>query len=107
MRPVITKFLPATDTKGARIKATSPGIGSITIGYDYALDTQMVHRKAFRALLAKFPLNLQSRDASDARPGLDRWVQESIKSGTHVFIPSFYAGVYCDFCAQTIDMPKA
>ena len=47
-----TKYLRATDTKGLRIKASAFG-GSITIGYDYALDTQDVHRAAADALIAK------------------------------------------------------
>ena len=47
-----TKYLRATDTKGSRIKASAFG-GSITIGYDYALDTQDVHRAAADALIAK------------------------------------------------------
>ena len=47
-----TRYLRATDTKGARIKATAWG-GSVTIGYPYALDTQDAHRAAADALIAK------------------------------------------------------
>jgi hypothetical protein len=47
-----TKYLRATNVRGARIKASAWG-GSVTIGYDYALDAQDVHRAAADALIAK------------------------------------------------------
>jgi len=47
-----TKFLGATNTKGARIKASAWG-GSVTVPYDYALSTEGAHRAAAEALIAK------------------------------------------------------
>lgn len=47
-----TKYVKATNTKGGRIKATA-WAGSITIGYNHALDTQDNHRAAANALIAK------------------------------------------------------
>ena len=47
-----TKYLRATDTKGSRIKASAFG-GSITVGYDYELNTWENHRAAADALIAK------------------------------------------------------
>ena len=47
-----TKYVQATNTRGSRIKATAWG-GSITIGYDYALDTDGAHKAAADALIAK------------------------------------------------------
>ena len=47
-----TKYLGPTNTKGARIKASAWG-GSVTIGYDYALDAQGNHKAAADALIAK------------------------------------------------------
>ena len=47
-----TRYLGATNTKGGRIKATA-WAGSITIGYNHALDTQDNHRAAANALIAK------------------------------------------------------
>jgi hypothetical protein len=47
-----TKYLRATNVRGARIKATAAA-GSITIGYDYALDAQDNHKAAADALIAK------------------------------------------------------
>lgn len=49
---ITTKFLGATNTRGARIKATS-WLGSVTVGYDYALETNENHLAAIKALLAK------------------------------------------------------
>jgi hypothetical protein len=47
-----TRYLGPTNTKGGRIKATA-GAGSITIGYDYALNTDGNHKAAADALIAK------------------------------------------------------
>jgi hypothetical protein len=51
-----TRYLGATNTKGGRIKATA-WAGSITIGYNHALDTQDNHRAAANALIAKMGWN--------------------------------------------------
>jgi len=47
-----TKYIKATNTRGSRIKATAWG-GTITVGYDYALDTDGAHKAAADALIAK------------------------------------------------------
>jgi len=47
-----TKFIKATNATGERIKATA-WAGSVTIGYDYALDAQGNHKAAADALIAK------------------------------------------------------
>jgi hypothetical protein len=52
MQAIITKYLPATATKGSRIKATCDA-GSITISYPHELSGQAVHRTAAEALAAK------------------------------------------------------
>ena len=55
MQAIITKYLPATDRRGSRIKATCAS-GSVTIPYPYELSGQAVHRAAAEALVAKqFP----------------------------------------------------
>lgn len=51
-----TKFIRATNVTGERIKATAWG-GSVTVGYDYALDGQGNHRAAADALIAKMGWN--------------------------------------------------
>jgi hypothetical protein len=49
---IITKFISATNTRGARIKATS-WHGSVTIPYDHALSEGRAHRAAADALCVK------------------------------------------------------
>ena len=52
MQGIETKYIKATDTKGSRIKASAFG-GSITVGYDYELDTAENHAAAAMALIEK------------------------------------------------------
>lgn len=47
---IITKYLPATNTHGSRIKATS-WKGSVTITYPFDLDGSLAHEKAALTLL--------------------------------------------------------
>jgi hypothetical protein len=47
-----TKYLRATNVRGARIKATAAA-GSVTVGYDHALNTDGAHKAAADALIAK------------------------------------------------------
>lgn len=54
MQSITTKYLPATDTKGSRIKATaSGGGGSVTVGYRDELNTDQNHVEAAKALCSK------------------------------------------------------
>jgi hypothetical protein len=50
---ILSKYIPATNTKGSRIKAYCER-GSITIPYPYELSGAACHREAVYALLAKF-----------------------------------------------------
>lgn len=52
MQAIVTKYLPATNTKPSRIKATSSA-GSVTVSYSYDLDTEGCHRQAAQALCEK------------------------------------------------------
>lgn len=47
-----TKFIRATNVTGERIRASAWG-GSVTVGYDYALNTEDAHKAAADALIAK------------------------------------------------------
>ena len=51
-----TKYLPATNTQGARIKATANGF-SVTIGFPYDLDEAHAHYSAVMALNNKHGLD--------------------------------------------------
>ena len=52
MQAIHTKYLPATNTRGSRIKATA-GAGSVIISYPHELSGQAAHRAAADALCAK------------------------------------------------------
>lgn len=59
MQSIITKYLPATNTRAARIKAQASGWGdgrsipAMTFSYDYALEAEDNHRRAAHALADK------------------------------------------------------
>jgi hypothetical protein len=53
MQAIHSKYLPATESKGSRIKATCER-GSITIPYPHELSGNECHREAVRQLVAQF-----------------------------------------------------
>lgn len=53
MQAIEVKYLPATNTKGARIKATASA-GSVTVGWPYELSGEEAHKVAALALCNKF-----------------------------------------------------
>jgi len=53
MQAIVTKYLSPTNFSGSRIKATAQA-GSVTLSWDYALDTTGNHRAAAIALADKF-----------------------------------------------------
>ena len=53
MQSITTKYLPATNVRGSRIKASCER-GSVTISYPHELSGDAVHCAAVDALLAKF-----------------------------------------------------
>lgn len=53
MQAILTKFIGASQTRGARIKATADR-GAIVIAYNYGADEQEAHIAAAAALVAKF-----------------------------------------------------
>lgn len=61
---IFTKFLPATDCLGARIKATTGcKTASITIPYPYELSGSDCHRLAAEALASKIGANKNMKHA--------------------------------------------
>lgn len=52
MQAIQTKYLPMTNTRLSRIKATAAA-GTITVSYDHSLDVEGNHRAACDALRAK------------------------------------------------------
>ena len=53
MRAIFTKYIPATNTKGPRIKAYDGEGNSVTLPYRQDLDTEDMHMQAMQMLVAK------------------------------------------------------
>ena len=71
MDAIHTKYLPATNNSGSRIKAYTPGFGdrkgfTATVPYNHALSGVDVHFEAVKALIEKNKLNW---DLTDVRYG--------------------------------------
>ena len=50
MKAIQTSYLPCTNHRGSRIKATAEGVTPLTIGYPHELDLPGAHEKAAQAL---------------------------------------------------------
>jgi len=50
MKAIQTRYLPCTDHRGSRIKASAEGVKSLTIGYPHECDSYHAHKKAAQAL---------------------------------------------------------
>ena len=53
MKAIETKYIPASDTKPSRIKATAEGGHSLTVGYSHELNDADAHRYAAELLQQK------------------------------------------------------
>ncbi len=53
MKAIQTKYLPATNFRGSRIKATAEGWGAAIIDYPHEFNAEEAHIHAAKALLAK------------------------------------------------------
>lgn len=53
MKAIQTKYLPATNSRGSRIKAWADGHNNVTIPYPHELSGAEVHRAAAKALCDK------------------------------------------------------
>ncbi len=70
MKAIVTKFLPATNTRGARIKAYDMDGNATTISYPHDEHNADKHRRAAEALCKKMGWT-----------GAKRLVEGSIKGG--------------------------
>ena len=77
MQSIQTKFLPATESKGSRIKAKCAR-GSITIPLDYGLSGDDIHRAAVLALVTRF----LDEDSSKGTPRETNFWNRSFVSGS-------------------------
>jgi hypothetical protein len=53
MQTIETKYLPYTNCRGSRVKARSSGGHSVTVDWDYALNSEENHIAACKALVEK------------------------------------------------------
>lgn len=74
MQAILIKYLPATNTKGNRLKATAAA-GSITIGYPHELSGEDAYRAAGDVLVAR----LGWQDHGE-------WVMGCLPSGDYVMV---------------------
>lgn len=63
MQSIQTKFIGPTNTKGSRVKATCR-LGSVTLGWDHALNQKENHLEALQAMCDKM---------NDGREGDLKW----------------------------------
>jgi len=56
MIAIQTKYLPATNTKGSRVKAFTNDF-NVTIPFDYSLNDEKVYFKAVKELIKKYKLD--------------------------------------------------
>lgn len=68
---ITTKYLPATNTRGSRIKATS-WKGSVTISYPVDLDGPLAHEKAAQTLLDEKHVDIPFKIVKSAVPPDDK-----------------------------------
>jgi len=80
MQYIKTRYLPATNNTGSRIKATASNGVSLTIAYDYSLNEEPLHAQAALRLAAR--LGWSAEYAAGA--GDDGYV----------FVPVTYANTY-------------
>jgi hypothetical protein len=66
MKAIITKFMPATDTRGSRIKAQAEGVKSLSIPYPHEMNSEEGHRHAASLLCER--MNWQWEFASGGLP---------------------------------------
>lgn len=84
---ILTRYLPATNSRGSRIKASCER-GSITISYpDERNMGEDVHRAAVEALVAKFVAEDAKRYGTDKNPWSRPFVSGGLPNGdwAHVF----------------------
>jgi hypothetical protein len=90
MQAIQTRFMPCTNTRGSRIKASCER-GSITIPYPHELSGNDIHRAAVDALVARFCAEDAEKYGTKVED--NPWRSEYVTgfladgSGVHVFLP--------------------
>jgi len=81
MQAVTTKYLGPTNTRGSRVKATCQA-GSVTIGWDDALNSDQNHNAAALTLIEKWGW-------------CGKWLEGQLTDGSHVYVcvTRFFEGI--------------
>ena len=88
MQAIHSKYIPATNHKGSRIKATCER-GSITIPYPHELSGDSVHRLAVIKLVWKF---IEEDNKNGITPEANVWARPFVTGGlpdgtyAHIFV---------------------
>lgn len=70
MHAIFTKFVPATDTRGSRIRAKfAIGGGAISVPYPHHLSGESAHELAARQLIEKFNPDLLLIESAGIKSG--------------------------------------
>lgn len=87
MQAILSRFIPATNFKGSRIKATC-GRGSITVDYSHEGNCEEAHILAVDALIARFVGEDAIRYGSERNPWSKPRVCGQLPDGdyAHVFV---------------------
>ncbi len=75
MQAIITKYLPATNTKSSRVKATCAR-GSLVVSYPHDLSGDAIHDYAAAMLISRF-LN-EDREEYGTEPHKNPWGKKRI-----------------------------
>lgn len=75
MQAIVTKYIGPTNHRGSRIKAVAAA-GSVTVPYEYGMDTQGAHRVAAAALCEKLDWEFD-HVAGDLPDGSTAWVKNT------------------------------
>jgi hypothetical protein len=112
MQAILTRYLPATNVRGSRIKASCDR-GSITISYPHEFSGDECHREAVRQLVAKFNKeDAKTHEVWKPTPGKG-WNAPFITGGlpnnggyAHVFLPLEMQGLIAQIHANAAESPE-
>ena len=102
---IITKYLPATNTRGSRIKASCER-GSITIDYPHELSGDSAHIAAANALVAKFAKEDAAKYGSNTNPWSAPRVCGGIDNGRCAHVYSDFNGNAVIGCSDQGDFQR-
>lgn len=87
LQAVVTKYLPPTDRRGARVKAYCQR-GAHTISWNHTLDSDDNHRAAILHLLRKFTQEDRAKyGPSEGSVWMRAWAIGVLPDGGHVAVP--------------------